>query len=441
MSPAALDRSRDVQDLRRTLTLILAGGVGSRLNVLVQRRAKPAVPFGGIYRIIDFAISNAMNSGVETVGILTQYLPYSLTDHIGDGHSWGLVGRSREARILPPHQGTQGSDWYKGTADAVYRNLSYIERHAPDQVLVLSGDHVYAMDYRGMVAQHIEKQADVTIAVRSVPIEEASSFGTIFVDDSGRITGFEEKPQKPRSNLISMGIYVFDTRVLVDRLLEVVGEKKRTDFGHDIFPDMLTRGDHLSTYRYEGYWQDVGTIRAYFDSHMDLVASDPIDIRSWSVRTNLDEARIGDRPAAWIGPSGSVQSAIVARGCRIGGTVRNSILSPGVVVEEGATVENSILLADCRIAAGARLDHAILDKLVEIGPSAVVGGCGEDTVNERFPGHLDTGISLIGKGARIPGHCKIERNVVVFPESNLTELGVSHVESGDTVDRRKRTEI
>ena len=269
--------------------------------------------------------------------------------------------------------------------------------------------------------------------------EEAESRRREVVEEAARL-GIAEHVSTLSTEDLDVGGET-NPRVLVDRLLEVVGEKKRTDFGHDIFPDMLTRGDHLSTYRYEGYWQDVGTIRAYFDSHMDLVASDPIDIRSWSVRTNLDEARIGDRPAAWIGPSGSVQSAIVARGCRIGGTVRNSILSPGVVVEEGATVENSILLADCRIAAGARLDHAILDKLVEIGPSAVVGGCGEDTVNERFPGHLDTGISLIGKGARIPGHCKIERNVVVFPESNLTELGVSHVESGDTVDRRKRTEI
>ena len=442
MTPAASDRSRDVHDLRRSLALILAGGVGSRLNVLVQRRAKPAVPFGGIYRIIDFALSNAMNSGIETVGILTQYLPYSLTDHIGDGHSWGLVGRSREARILPPHQGAHGSDWYKGTADAVYRNLSYIERHAPDHVVILSGDHVYSMDYRPMVARHVEAGADVTIAVRSVPIEEASSFGTIFVEENGRITGFEEKPKIPRSNLISMGIYVFETRILVDRLLEIVGEKKRTDFGHDIFPDMLRRGDNLSTYGYEGYWQDVGTIRAYFDSHMDLIdMQGPLDIGAWGVRTNLDEARVGDRPAAWISPSGSVRSAIVARGCRISGEVRSSVLGPGVTVEEGATVHNSIILTDCCIGAGARLDQVILDKGVDIGAEAVVGGLGEHLINERFPGHLDTGISLLGKAARIPRGARIERNVVVVPECDLTQLGISHVQSGDTVDRRQRPEI
>lgn len=438
----AASRLHDVRDPRKSLALILAGGVGSRLNVLVQRRAKPAVPFGGIYRIIDFALSNAMNSGIETVGVLTQYLPYSLTDHIGNGQSWGLVGRSREARILPPHQGAQGSEWYKGTADAVYRNVSYIERHAPEYVVILSGDHVYAMDYRAMIARHVEARADVTIAVRSVPIEEASSFGTIFVDDGGRITGFEEKPKQPRSNLISMGIYVFSTGVLVERLQELVGEKNRTDFGHDVFPDMLRRGDHLATFRHEGYWQDVGTIRAYFDSHMDLIdPRSPLDLRSWGIRTNLDEARLGDRPVAWIAPHGSARRAIVARGCRIAGEVRGSILGPGVVVEDGAVVHDSIILTDCRIGAGARLDHAILDKGVVVGPGAIIGGIGDETVNERFPGHLDTGITLIGKGARIPGAASIGKNVVVVPEADLAQLGVTDVASGDTVDRRKRREI
>ncbi len=430
------------QDHRRNLALILAGGVGSRLNVLVQRRAKPAVPFGGIYRIIDFALSNVMNSGIERVGVLTQYLPYSLTDHIGDGSSWGLVGRYREARILPPHQGVQGSDWYKGTADAVYRNLSYVDRNDPEYVVILSGDHVYSMDYAAMVNRHIETGADATVAVRTIPISEASSFGTIFVDNDGRITGFEEKPKVPRSNLISMGIYVFSTRILRERLLELVGEKKLTDFGHHIFPKMLDRGDHLSTYMFEGYWQDVGTIRAYFDCHMDILdPSNTLDIRNWGMRTNLDQAGTGDRPAAWISTEGSVRQSIIARGCRIDGAVEDSVLSPGVIVEKGAVVKSSIILSDCTIRAGAQLENVILDKQVEIGASAQVGGIGEDVSNERFPTHLDTGISLMGKGARIPEGASIGKNVVVFPEADLSEMDTISVASGETIDRRNRSQI
>lgn len=425
------------RDLRPTLALILAGGVGSRLNVLVQRRAKPAVPFGGIYRIIDFSLSNAMNAGIERIGILTQYLPYSLTDHIGSGHAWGLVGRLREVKILPPHQGTQGSDWYQGTADAVYRNLSYLSRHDPDHVLLLSGDHVYAMDYAALISHHIESGADATIAVRTVPWDQASNFGTIFTDDEGWITRFEEKPAHPGSNVISMGIYVFSTRVLLQALHEITGAGRGTDFGHHIFPALLAGGAQIATHRWDGYWQDVGTIRAYFDSHMDLVHEEhPLDLRSWGVRTNLEEHRVGDRPASYVAPSGRIQQSILARGCRIAGTVSRSVLSPGVIVEEGAEVRSSVVMTDCRIEAGARLENVILDKEVGIGREARIGLSGDDRINDRFPTHLDSGITLIGKGARLSPGSEIGKNVVVFPDVDLTSLGPIQVASGETIDRR-----
>lgn len=425
------------QDPRKTLALILAGGVGSRLNVLVHRRAKPAVPFGAIYRIIDFSMSNVMNSGLERVGILTQYLPYSLTDHIGNGHPWGLVGRSREVTILPPHQAAQGSDWYQGTADAVFRNISYVERHDPEQVLILSGDHVYSMDYAAMISDHVESGAEATIAVRTVPWNQASSFGTIHVDSAGNVIRFEEKPANPTSNLISMGIYVFRTDVLLRTLREITATGDGADFGHHIFPKLLQAGAHLQTHRWDGYWQDVGTIRAYFDCHRDLIDPEtPLDLRSWRVRTNLDERGRGDRPAAYFGASGSIRESLVARGCRIRGTVIHSILSPGVVVEPGAQVRSSILMNDCRIEAGAILENVILDKDVAVEKEARMGVDGDDRINERFPSHLDSGITLVGKGSRIAPRTQIGKNVVIFPGIDLVERGAEEIASGETVDRR-----
>ncbi|MDM7915714.1 MAG: glucose-1-phosphate adenylyltransferase family protein [Candidatus Eisenbacteria bacterium] len=420
-------------DMRRTLALLLAGGEGSRLNCLVHRRAKPAVPFGAIYRIIDFALSNVMHSGLERVGILTQYMPYSLSDHIGTGESWGMIGRNREARILPPHLGQRASDWYRGTADAIYRNLSYIDRYNSDLCLILSGDHVYQMDYAPMVAEHIRAGADATIAVREIPIEEASSFGTVLVDSTDRITGFEEKPEKPRSGLISMGIYVFSRKVLVRELEEIVGHQGLTDFGKHIFPAMLEEGCHLQAFRFRGYWQDVGTIRAYFESHMEMLAPDsPIDLERWRVRTNRNEETPGDRQPARFDPSAHVERSIIAAGTRIAGDVRNSILSPGVVVEAGAVVERSVLMHDTRIGARAHLRDAILDKQVEIGPEAVVGGIGDMVPNRRFPTHLDSGQVLIGKGARVPAGAVIERNTILFPDVSIPRTAGT-VHSGETI--------
>lgn len=428
------ERERLARELRSTLAMILAGGVGSRLNVLVRERAKPAVPFGGIYRLIDFTLSNVMNSGLERVGVLTQYLPYSLTDHVGDGKSWGLVGRTREVKILPPHQGTRGSDWYLGTADAIYRNQSYIHRHSPDLVVILSGDHVYHMDYARMIDAHLRSGADASIAVRRVPIEDASDFGTIHINEQSWITGFEEKPKVPKSNLISMGIYVFSTAVLLSRLEEITGSGRGPDFGHHIFPAMLDGGDRLYAYQWNGYWEDVGTIRAYFDSHLDLIANESrLDLKAWGVRTNLDEARDGDRPPVFVQRGAVLEGSLVGRGSRIEGAVTSSILSPGVVVESGAHVHRSIVMQDCRIRSGARLENVILDKEVTVGEGVSIGIEGDDRVNERFPTHLDSGITLIGKGARLGEGIVIGKNVVVSPQEVLSRPERSRIESGDSI--------
>jgi glucose-1-phosphate adenylyltransferase len=421
-------------DLRRVLAMVLAGGVGSRLNVLVRHRAKPAVPFGAIYRLIDFPLSNVMNSGIERIGILTQYLPYSLTDHIGDGATWGLVGRQREVRILPPHQGTRGSDWYQGTADAIYRNLSYIQRHDPELVLVLSGDHIYYMDYARMIDFHLSREADATVAVRRIPIETAHLFGTLEVDSQGRITGFAEKPEKPTSNLISLGIYIFSAPKLIRSLEEAHERRPDIDFGHHVFPAMLEAGDRLFAYPEEGYWQDVGTISAYFESHMDLIHPErPLALKAWRVRGNPVENRLGDRPPGYVGGAGSLEQSVFSRGCRVEGTVRESILSPGVVVEPGALVERSILMHDVHIGAGSRIQHSILDKNVVVGRETTIGGCGPDRVNQKYPKHLDTGITVIGKSAVIPERSRLEKNVVVFPFEHLRPPGPIRAESGETV--------
>jgi len=422
-------------DLRSTLALILAGGVGSRLNVLVRRRAKPAVPFGGVYRIIDFTLSNAMNSGIEKVGILTQYMPYSLSKHLGRGESWGLVGRAREARILPPHTGTTEADWYHGTADAVFRNLDYIARHAPEITLILSGDHIYHMDYAALIEHHIRSGAGVTIAVKQIPLEQAHLFGTVQVDRDGWITGFEEKPKHPSSDLISLGIYAFGTDLLVRVLEEVCGVRGETDFGQHVFPFLLGQ-EKLAAYRFHGYWQDVGTLQAYFDTTMELLNPDsPLDLPNWNVRTNLAEDRLGDHPPAFIARGARVRHATLARGCRIFGTVEDSALSPGVTVEAGAVVRHSILMHDGRVQAGALVERVIADKNVTIGREARVADPAlGSAVNRAYPTHLDQGMTVIGKGAILPDRCRVGCHCCIFPGADLARLDIEALPSGETVE-------
>ena len=338
------------------LTLILAGGEGERLSILSQVRAKPGVPFGGKYRIIDFSLSNVVNSGLTDVGILTQYAPRSLMDHIGVGRPWDLDRNHGGVTLLQPFIGRgRPRDWYRGTADAVLRNLEFIEDRQPTLVLVLAGDHVYKMDYRPFIERHRERNAEVTCAVRTVPIQEAHRFGILEVAPDGRVTDFIEKPASPPSNLVSMGVYVFSWPFLRDVL-----SAERIDFGRDVLPAMVAEGRRVYAYHYGGYWQDVGTVESYWQTSLDLLSADPgieLNDRGWLIYTRSEE-----RPPARIGPDASITRSMVSHGCVVEGTVDHSILSPGVRVARGATVRDSIVLFDAVVEEGAVVDRAIVDK-------------------------------------------------------------------------------
>ena len=398
--------------MRETLALVLAGGVGSRLSVLVRHRAKPAVPFGGIYRIIDFALSNAMNSGLTQVGVLTQYKPLSLMRHIGSGEAWDFVGRTREVKILPPRTGEKDSDWYKGTADAVRQNLDFIESRPSKEILILSGDHVYYMDYKALVQFHRETDAKVTVAMMEVPWEETHHFGIGITDEKGRVVDWEEKPEKARSNLASLGIYVFDTEWLVTALKST----DDVDFGHHILPKAM--GDRcLWAFRFSGYWRDVGTVSAFWDANMDLLRPETgLHPEAWGIVTNLEaDSPPHDRPPVRVLPGARVENSVLSPGCIVKGTVRDSVLSPGVVVEHGAFVEGSVLMHGCAVGRNARLYRVIADKETSFGDHSEVGLGDEKIPNKKSPKHLHTGLTLVGKGARIPEGAEIGTNTIVAP--------------------------
>jgi len=422
---------------KEVLVLLLAGGVGSRLNILVQNRAKPAVPFAGLYRIIDFSLSNVMNSGLTKVGVLTQYKPLSLMNHLGTGEAWDFTGRSRGVKILPPRTGSRDSDWYKGTADAVRRNIDFIEANPTDEVLILSGDHIYHMDFDAMIEYHRSKKADVTIGMMVVPKNQIHQFGAGITDRFNRIIGWEEKPKEPKSNLASMGIYVLDRKYLLNALAR---NKDDVDFGMHIVPWAIDN-DNVFAYPFYGYWRDVGTIQAYWEANMDVLRRDSgISPQKWRIRTNVEvEGGAADRAPARFGNKARVVNSMISAGCNIKGRVENSVLSPGVVVEEGAVVNNSILFTDCHIGRNATIDLAILDKKVSVGEQAVVGA-GENfkLANLLKPTHLYTGITLIGKGAQVPAEQTIGRNCVInsyireeaYPEK-VMEDGVSLFPDGE----------
>ena len=418
--------------MRKTLAMILAGGVGSRLNILVRHRAKPAVPFGGIYRIIDFALSNVMNSDMTRVAVLTQYKPLSLMSHIGDGSAWDLAGRTREVKILPPRTGEEDSDWYKGTADAVRQNLDFIESRPSEQTLILSGDHVYYMDYKEMVRFHRSIGARVTVAMMTVPWEQTSQFGIGILDDRGRIKDWEEKPEKARSNLASMGIYVFDT----DYLTGCLKSTTETDFGHHILPNAMKDGQ-LYGYTFKGYWRDVGTVQSYWDTHMDMINPQGLlDPGSWGIVTNLEsDALPYDRPPAHISPSARISHSAISAGCVIRGTVRNSVLSPGVIVEKDAEVKESILMHDTLVSKGARLKKVIADKKVEFGRGCVVGNPSAARINREYPKHLSSGITLLGKWAQVPQDAEVGGNCIIFPKFSRKLWHSKALPDGETLRR------
>ena len=424
-------------DKSKTVAMLLAGGQGSRLSILSQRRAKPAVPFGGIYRIIDFTISNVMHADIPYLGILTQYKPYSLMDHIGSGSAWGFTGRKRIAKILPPYTGEEDFDWYAGTADAVYQNISFINRFESDNVLILSGDHVYKMDYERLISFHVEKNADLTIAMQEVPWEDVSRFGVAKTDSDSRIVDFQEKPKEnPISNKASLGIYVFNTKKIVERLREDVDDPDSThDFGRDLIPSMIKR-DNVYCYLFRGYWRDVGTIRSYWDANMEILNPDSgFDLNAWDIRTNPKATNLKCLSPNRISDSAEISNSLISRGCYINGAVKNSIISPGVEIRRGAVVEGCIILNESVIGEGAYLKDTILDKNCVIGKNCKIG-IGENVKNERFPHLLDTGINVIGKSAIIPDEIEIGKNCLVFPEAKRESFGEKIIPSGTTIFSR-----
>ena len=353
---------------KECIAMLLAGGQGSRLGALTSKIAKPAVSFGGKFRIIDFSLSNCSNSGIDTVGVLTQYRPYLLNTYVGSGEAWDLDEGGAGVSILPPYATQEGGSWYAGTADAVTQNIGYIREHDPAYVLILSGDHLYRMDYRKMLKSHIEHGADLTVSVMPVPWEEASRFGIITKDDDDRIVKFTEKPEKPDSNLASMGIYIFSTDVLLNALEEdALDARSSHDFGKDIIPKLLENDGRLYCYEFHGFWKDVGTISSFHETSMDLLGENPeFDLydKSFPIMSNITT-----RPPHYIGPEARVDDCLISNGCKVFGTVRHSILSTDAVVDERAVVEDSVLLPGARVKAGAHVVRAILgeNSVVEEG--------------------------------------------------------------------------
>lgn len=357
---------------KECVAMLLAGGQGSRLYALTENTAKPAVAFGAKYRIIDFPLTNCIHSGIDTVGVLTQYQPLFLNEYIGNGQSWDLDRNFGGVKILPPYQGKNGADWYKGTANAIYQNMKFIDRYDPDYVLILSGDHIYKMDYSEMLAFHKKRGADCTISVIEVPLEEASRFGIMSAREDGEIYKFEEKPKNPTSTKASMGIYIFNKKKLFDYLIQDEADPDSSkDFGKNIIPNMLANGEKMYAYPFEGYWKDVGTLSSLWEANMDLLGEHPVfDIGD-------DEWRIHSRTAAappqYIGTDAEIRNSIITEGCVIEGTVINSVLSNGVTVEKGAVVKDSVIMSDTRIGACARVDFSILDEDVTVGSECIIG--------------------------------------------------------------------
>jgi glucose-1-phosphate adenylyltransferase len=417
--------------VKRVLAVILAGGEGERLSILSAMRAKPAVPFGGKYRIIDFTLSNCVNSDIDDIVVLTQYNPRSLNDHIGAGRPWDLDRNARGIRLLQPYTARgRAAEWYRGTADAVLQNIEIVRQAPGDLVLVLAGDHIYKMDYGPFLQAHRRHRADVTLAVRPVPIGDAHRFGILALGEHGEVVEWQEKPAHPKSDLASMGIYVFSKRALLTWLSE-----ERTDFGRHVIPAMLDGGARVFGYRFDGYWQDVGTVESYWQANMDLLEEHPaLDLydKEWLIHTRSEE-----RAPAKVGPTANIHRSLISHGCVIAGTVEHSVLSPGVRVDIGAVVRDSIVLFDTVIRAGAIVDRAIIDKEVSIGPNAIVGeGPDMDTPNRQEPGRLNSGLSVIGKRAVIPRGVRIGRNCKVAEGVRAADFGSRVLRSGSSVEPR-----
>ena len=414
---------------KEMIAMLLAGGQGSRLGVLTSKVAKPAVSFGGKYRFIDFPLSNCINSGIDTVGVLTQYQPMRLNAHIGIGIPWDLDRNVGGISILPPYEGNGKSEWYTGTANAIYQNIEYIDSFNPDYVLILGGDHIYKMDYEVMLDYHKSKNADLTIAAMPVPIEEASRFGVIITDENNRIDDFEEKPAHPRSNLANMGIYIFNWPVLREALIEMK-DIPECDFGKHIIPKIHADGKRLFCYEYNGYWKDVGTLGSYWEANMELIVIIPVFNlyeEFWRIYTKSDIL-----PPQYVAANAVVSRSIIGEGAEIYGEVYNSVIGPGVVIADGAVVRDSIIMKNTVIGAGAQITKAIIAEDSEVGERVVMG------VGEFAPSKLSEKIYAfdlvtVGERTYIPADVTIGKNVAISGVTTPEDYPDGKLESGDYI--------
>ena len=419
---------------KEMIAMLLAGGQGSRLGVLTSDMAKPAVAFGGKYRIIDFPLSNCINSGIDTVGVLTQYQPLALNSHIGIGTPWDLDRNNGGVTVLPPYERSDNSEWYTGTANAIYQNLNYMEGYDPEYVLILGGDHIYKMDYEAMLDFHKQNQSDATLAVFPVPWEEASRFGVVIADDNKKIQDFEEKPENPRSNLASMGIYIFTWKVLKEALI-ALKDQSNCDFGKHIIPYLHKQGKRIFAYEFNGYWKDVGTLGSYWESNMELIDLIPefnLYEEFWKIYTKQDRIE-----PQFIGAKANVSRAIIGAGDSIEGDVSGSVLGAGVVVEEGAVVKDSIIMMNTVIHKGAYIEKAVIAEDCEIGANARIG-VGESAESKLNASVYAFDLAVVGQGTVIPDGVTIGKNTAIrgitvvedYPDMQL-ESGGYIIKAGD----------
>ena len=414
---------------KEMIAMLLAGGQGSRLGVLTSKVAKPAVAFGGKYRIIDFPLSNCINSGIDTVGVLTQYQPLRLNTHIGIGIPWDLDRNVGGVTVLPPYEKSTSSEWYTGTANAIYQNMNYMEMYNPDYVLILSGDHIYKMDYEVMLDFHKENHADVTIATMPVPLEEASRFGIVITDEENRIQEFEEKPAQPRSNLASMGIYIFSWPVLKEAL-KALSEQPACDFGKHIIPYCHEKKQRLFAYEYNGYWKDVGTLGSYWEANMELIDIIPefnLYEEYWKIYTNS-----GILPPHYISDQSAVEKSIIGNGCDIYGEVHSSVISSGVTNGKGSVVRDSIIMKDAVIGDHCVIDKAIIAENVQIGDNVTLG-TGSDTPNKMRPDIYGFGLVTIGEDSVIPSDVQIGKNTAISGVTSKEDYINGELASGETL--------
>ncbi len=417
--------------MQKLLAIILAGGQGERLSVLSQQRAKPAVPFAGKYRIIDFTLSNCVNSGIYNIIVLTQYQPVSLTEHIGIGTPWGLVPPDRSIRLLQPYLAREeGRDWYKGTADAVHQNVDRIEEEDITEVLVLSGDHIYKMDYSPLLEFHRENEADATLAAIRFPEEALQRFGTVVVDEKGQVVRFQEKVKNPESNLVSMGVYIFKKELLRSWLEGRTGH----DFGRNIFPKIVSKG-RIFAYLFDGYWRDIGTVESYWQANMEMLEMSQFFLADvdWPIYTKELEY-----PPTKIGKTAAIVNCLVSSGCTIEGHVEHSVFSPGVMVAEGAVVKDSIIMDNTEVSRNCIIDRSILDKEVVIRSGCHIGFGDDFRVNRDNPKVLDTGLTIVGKRAETPSGLKIGRNCIIYDNVAEGDFPGPEVQSGETIRPRRK---